>query len=128
MPRGEDFPAHAVVQLQLVIDLPAILGIQAGEVVPVVQVLVVPLWKEVMKPTWKFAMALGYWYVCRRLRGLTVEAEAAVRLIDVHHVELAHLNVPAKGEVVIAFHPVQVVVERVVVADQPANAEDPAPK
>jgi hypothetical protein len=61
VPGGEFFPAHAVVQLQPAVYLPAVLGIEAGEVVPIVHLLEVSLLKEFMKPIWKLANALGYW-------------------------------------------------------------------
>ena len=52
--------------------------------------------------------------------GGRTESESAVRLIVVVNIDFADLEVPADGKVMLAFYPVQVVVEGIVVA-QPAR-------
>src|ERR1035438_2168941 len=111
-PGSEFFPANAVVECQPVIDFPAILGIDAREVSPVVQLFVVSLLELVgsgHETQLKVRHGIG-------IGGGCVETEAAIRLEIVGYVEFAQLVVTAECEVVLAFDPVQVVVEGVVVA------------
>ena len=117
MPWGELFPAHAIVKLQPAIHLPTVLDIEAGEVVLIVELLEVPLLEIAHEAHLEVRRRIGI--VVRGaadLVGHRSEGEAAVRLIVVGHVESAQLNVPAECDVVVAYDPVQVVVQGVVVA------------
>src|ERR1039458_4605062 len=90
----------------------------SDEVVAVVQELVVALVESSHKAKLEVCHCVGI--LIGRASDLvsgSTEAEATVRLEHVGHVEFAQLNVSAKGDVVGSLHPVQIVVEGVVVAE-----------
>ena len=112
-PRGELLPAYAVIHCQVGIDLPAILGIDSGEVSTVVHLLKVSLLECIG------AAHEAHHEVRIGIHGsgsACVEAKRAEGLVNVGHVELTQLVVAAECHVVLAHDPVNVVVEGVVVA------------
>ena len=116
-PGGEGFPAQAVVQGQAASRLPAVLRVDAGEVVAVVDQLVVALAEAGHEAHLEVRHCVGVLVGGAGDRvGGRAEAEGAVRTEHVGDVELAQLKVSAECEVVCAFHPVEIVVEGVVVA------------
>src|ERR1035438_3834184 len=87
-PWSEFFPANAVVQSQLVIDLPAILGIDAGEVSPIVQLFVISLLKRIVsghEAQLKISHRIG-------IGGSCAESEAAIRLEIIGHVKFSQFQ------------------------------------
>ena len=117
VPGSEGLPAQAVVELQAAIGFPAVLRVDAGEVVAIVDELIVALAEAGHEAHEEVAVGVGIGVGgAADLVGDAVEAEGAVRGVDVGDVDLGELDVTAEGEVVIALDPVEVVVEGVVVA------------
>src|ERR1035441_7083121 len=108
-PGGEVFPADAVVQGEAGSHLPAVLGVNPWEVVAVVDQLIVPLAESSHKALLEVRRRID-------VAAERTETEAAVRGVDVDHVEPAQIGSASEGKIVGSFHPVQVVVEGVVVA------------
>ena len=100
-PGSEGLPAQAVVEGAGGVGLPTVLGVDAGEVVAVVDELVVALAESGHEAHLEVGHGIGILVGgAADLVGGGAEAESAVGLVDVGDVELAELNVSAEGEVV----------------------------